>query len=289
MADRLVVLSINAVPSYALLARRCIDGIRAAGTRLPIVLFATRGAEIPSGLPGVEVVTTEAGDLRGFDLERWTRLATVAAERVLCVDADTVCSRPLESLFDRYVERDFYAREDPGSQRDGRTYRIGPLTVAPQVDWAAFMAQKTELGVADLPVFNCGIMLFNHGACLRIGRYLHRLREAWNRWTSGDCPYPCDNRHIVGQLAASVMLGAVPDLRWGTLRREDAPFYCEEQEAPAAEPVITHVWTGLYRAYLRERGAAGALAEYEEHLRRDCWFRIALAKEGRVTRVWSAV
>jgi hypothetical protein len=288
MTGALVALSIDATPSYALLARRCLESIRAAGTRLPIVVFASAGARLDvTGLGGVEVVTTGPPWHRSVHIDTWHRLSQLGADRVLSLDADTICSQPLEQLFDRYRDHSVYAREELGTQRDGQAHLVGSMTVVPQVDWPAFLAQKESLGVADVRIINTGVMLFNNGSCRLIASHLGLLQQVRDDWVSGRRPYPCTNRHIVEELAVSVMLGCEPRFDLALLRRDDAPFYCEARAGLSGPGVITHIWTGLYRSYLRERVSDAALKEYDVLHRRDLLSQARRAKHGILRERWT--
>ena len=73
-------------------------------------------------------------------IEKWQQLSRLRAERVLFLDADTICMRPLELLFERYRAEDIYAREEAGTCRSDQ-HRPDELFPA-QIDWRAFDRQR---------------------------------------------------------------------------------------------------------------------------------------------------
>jgi hypothetical protein len=274
VTNALVALSIDGAPSYSWLARRCIELLRRTGTELDVVVFASRGAVLDlSGLRDVDLHEIDGDRHENVYLEKWFRLARIGAERVVFLDADTVCLQPLELLLDRYQAADLYARREAGTQRPEA--QTGDQIFPAQVDWQAFDRQRGLLDGRP-PVVSTGVMVFNHGACRRITRFLGALCTAYAAWSSGSRPYPCTNRHIMEELALSAALGRPGSPTLVCLSLVDVPFYAEVAAGVPTEAIVLHVWSGLYRSYLQAT-APNIVAEYDRLRRCDVLRRIQAA------------
>lgn len=278
MAGPIVALSVDGAPSYSWLVRRCVASSRRTGTRLPVVVLASRDAALDTGdLAGVEVVRVEPGRGTTPFLEKWRRLSSLDAERVVYLDADTICLEPLERLLDRYRAADVYAREEAGTQRGAV-----PGGFPAQVDWGELDRQR-RAAVRRPPVLNTGVLVLNNGVCRRLEPVLERLREFHDGWATGAVAYPCTNEHIMEELALSSALGRSRAPTVGLLSPADAPYYAELAPGEPARGIVLHVWTGLYSAYLREHEDAAAATEYDRLRRRDELRRIRRRASARRT------
>lgn len=275
MTRSLVALSIDGVPSYSWLARRSIESLRRAGTKLPVVVFASGGADLDvSDLPDVELISVDGNQHESVYVEKWYRLARLEAERVIFLDADTICLQPMELLLDKYQVEDIYARQEAGTQRpQGANIDSG---FRAQVDWEVFDGQWKP-SARRLAVVNTGVMVLNHWSCHRITQSLDDLCEIYNEWTSNTIPYPCTNDHIMEELAFSAALGRAVSPTLGLLSPEHAPFYAELALGASFRGIVLHVWSGLYRKYLLKVAGRKDLAEYDFQRRRDRLARIQLA------------
>jgi hypothetical protein len=272
-----IALSIDAAPSYAWLARRCIDSVRASGTTLPIVLFVSSEVAVDERNFGdVDVARVGSDESGSVYLQKWHRLAGLEAERVLYLDVDTVCLRPLELLCRKYVAGDIYARQEAGTQRNGDS--AAERRFPEQVHWDALNRQRNP-GQA-VPVINTGVMLFNHAACSAIVGWLYGVHEVHDAWAAGTTEYPCTNRHIMEELAISSALAAHDGPTVRLLDAADAPYYTEVG-AGGGGGIVMHVWTGYYREYLVESGCGASLADYDVQLRRSALRRMRAAGSSR--------
>jgi hypothetical protein len=267
VTEALVALSIDSAPSYAWLAGRCISSLRRTGTKLDVVVFASRGTALDvSDFRGIELIDIEQPQRESIYLEKWHRLAHLDAERVVFLDADTIGLQPLDLLLDKYHVEDVYARQEAGTHRpeDQDVKQLFPA----QIDWGAFDRQR-DPSDATIPVVNTGVMILNHHVCRKIPQLLGDLRAIYAEWASGARPYPSTNLHISEELALSAALGRPGSPTLGCLAPEDAPFYAELSGPDPVQGIVMHVWSGLYRRYLHEQRAWEDLAEYDLHRRRD--------------------
>ena len=276
MTGTVIALSIDAAPSYAWLARRCIDSVRAVGTTLPIVVFVSGEAAVDERNFGdVDVARVEGDESESVYLQKWQRLAGLEAERVLYLDVDTVCLRPLELLCRKYVDGDIYARQEAGTQRDSDP--AAERRFPEQVHWDAFDRERPGRGV---PVINTGVLLFNHAACSAIAGWLDGVYAIHHDWATGGTEYPCTNRHIMEELAVSSALASHDGPAVRLLDAADAPYYAEVG-ADGGAGIVMHVWTGYYREYLVESGCGASLADYDLQLRRTVLRRVRAAGSSR--------
>lgn len=270
--DALVALSIDGASGYAWLARRCVVSLRRTGTKLDVLVFASRGAAIDVGdVRNIDLIEIEPHDHESVYLEKWRRLAQLDVERVIFLDADTIGLRPLELLLEKYQLEDIYARQEAGTDRpeDRGVDRAFPA----QIDWTALDRQRDPCDVT-VAVVNTGVMVLNHGVCRRIPSLLSDLQAMCAEWASGARPYPSTNPHIGEEVALSLALGRPGSPTLGRLSREDAPFYAELAGATSGQGIVMHVWSGLYRRYLHEQRAWADLAEFDLERRRDRLRRI---------------
>jgi hypothetical protein len=272
VSGAVVALSVDDTPSYTWLARRCIRSLRRSGTELQVVVFASRGAALElNGLANVEVIDVEADRHENPFLERWYRLARLEVERIVFLDADTICLQPLELLLDAYRLEDIYGRQEAGTYRPPSP--IGDPFPA-QVDWEAFDRLRDLSGGRRPPVVNAGTLVFNHGALRNTNGFLDAVCEIYDGWASGAVPYPCTNRRLMDELAFSCALSRPGSPTLGLLAAEDAPFYAELGAGVPSGGIVLHVWSGLYRSYLQEFGEAQDVAAYDYLRRRDRLHRI---------------
>jgi hypothetical protein len=188
-----------------------------------------------------------AAALSGYPmLGKWLVLADIPdteLSQVLYLDCDTVFFDDVEKLFDRYQESDWYAREEPNT-------RSSPYGYDPSyLDQATLSQHFRHEGVPEIPCYNTGVSLFNHGvwrsiAALRhlilayswrflTGLYLsepHRLSVATRAFLTNTLiyadrllalRYPTRNFHILDQLALWLTLGHIPRLRHSLLSGRD--------------------------------------------------------------------
>src|SRR5262245_29705326 len=237
--DALVALSIDGASGYAWLARRCVVSLRRTGTKLDVLVFASRGAAIDVGdVRNIDLIEIEPHDHESVYLEKWRRLAQLDVERVIFLDADTIGLRPLELLLEKYQLEDIYARQEAGTDRpeDRGVDRAFPA----QIDWTALDRQRDPCDVT-VAVVNTGVMVLNHDVCGRIPLLLSDLEAMCAEWESGARPYPSTNPHIREEVALSLALGRPGSPTFGRLSREDAPFYAELAGANPGPGIVMHV------------------------------------------------
>lgn len=166
--------------------------------------------------------------------------------QILYVDCDTYFFDDVDILFRRYTSSDWYAREEPGSQRSH--YGYNPL----HIDERALAAIARAEGVRSIAPFNTGACLMNNGVWHNLDRIrVSNLDFAWRLLCGCQLgagysvdhdpeihssvmlalndvdraralPYPSSNIWIIDEIALWLALGELPQLSVGTLSREDA-------------------------------------------------------------------
>ncbi len=198
-----------------------------------------------------------------------------AASQILYVDCDTFFFSDVELLFDLYRSCDWYAREEPLSQRSH--YGYDPA----QVDEAGLSALCRHHDLRPVEPFNTGVCLFNHGLWhdldrhrityldwawrLLMGRFLgptepppgeaslaaavRAAATAFER--SRAIPYPSQNFWIVEEVALWLTLGHLPGRSQGFLTPTHSLQGGEPLEAPGLgrDAVLAHYFSSLETAF----------------------------------------
>jgi hypothetical protein len=190
-----------------------------------------------------------------------------ALSQLLYLDCDTFFFDDVNLIFDRHMEHDLYAREEPASRQSRLGYDPN------HVDEEKLKAIARREGMRYVAPFNSGVCLLNHG----IWQSLIRLRDAYlglawrllcgwaRRSDAGDSlrlqsvrhrtteldrsralAYPAADDWIVEQIALWLALGGIPDFSLGTLSPrqvlEGAEF---EAVVPSGQRcVLAHYFTG---------------------------------------------
>src|SRR6185437_13524727 len=165
------------------------------------------------------------------------------ASQILFLDCDTFFTAPVERLFDRHREHDFYAREEPLTAANG----AGPFP--DHVDEPALAHTARVLGVRPVIPFNTGVCLLNHGVWREIDRLFPSFLDVAFRLLCGfvsqgvlagepereaelgggltpeeharGLPYPSRNDWILEEIAMWLTLGHLPRLSQGIFSRDD--------------------------------------------------------------------
>jgi len=192
---------------------------------------------------------------------KWLPLAHAEyrySDRLLFLDADTIAFGSLTALFTELCAHDFYAREELGTGQVGTQAWLGSIKVPGAIK--PYMPKvRRGLGSREVPIFNTGVMVFNHGIHRTIAAALGEVRELCRIFVEGKLPYPCTNLHILEEVVISLILGRMNGVSFGTIPRELSPWYLEVAEGLVPDPgVVMHVWSARYAEYLdRFEGPAG--------------------------------
>jgi hypothetical protein len=253
-----VYYAVNDNPKYLFCVARSVQSLRSHNSSIPVFvfMFGSPAAATVRKLArlDVAVVVRPAVNARRLTFLKWYALRSLDSERLLFVDADTVFFSNPFRLFRALDRLDFYAREEVGTIRH-RSYPhlIGTLPVPMQLDVAAFAALCRRQGVRQLPIFNSGVMLFNHGTHHRVAGRVERFESLRKAFQTGRLGYPCSNRCIVEEIVAAMVLGSLPSLRCGVIPPALSPWYIEHRAGDVHRPgVVMHVWMEYYPFYLDE-------------------------------------
>jgi hypothetical protein len=190
-------------------------------------------------------------------LHKWlnlSELGRLAPSQILQADCDTFFFDDVGLLFERYSERQFYAREEPSSKASHYGYDPAYLN-----EDALFTLARQE-GAAEINPYNIGVCLLNHGLWTEIAKrsdtflsYAFRFaasiagnpqtREmAWPSLEKvlaqdlteepevSELPFPSSNPWILDQVALWLTLGQIPGLTHGFLSPEDVIQGANEPE-----------------------------------------------------------
>jgi len=228
------------------------------------VLFGAPSRTFRRELADLDVAVTErpAVEDRWRYFVKWLALSETAGQKLLFLDADTFISQPIELLFRTYADAHFNAREEWGNAREGRNF--SPT----ECDWQAFDRIAGAAGsTCTLPIYNTGVMLFNHGFHTEVAAHLEWFDEirALIDGPTATHPYPHSNRHILGEVVSTLVLGRFRSLRAQALSSRDAPFFNEIRGRLAKEAgIVCHVFSASYKDFLCElAGTPWAIARRE--------------------------
>jgi hypothetical protein len=262
-----IYYAIDANPRYVAMVARSVASIRRyrSSASIAVHIFGSprrAGVEVLEGL-GATIVPHRSVSHDRRTYLKWLALGAVDSECALYLDADTVCWADPMTLFDAHPAAEFAAREEMGTQRDGRSYLLGTFIVRPQVAWPMYRRIQSALGLQFRPLFNTGVMLFR--ARRRVVEQLDCLERIRELWVSKQVPYPSTNPYIMEQVAAAMMFGAVDNLQYEVLAPAEAPFYLELRAGRLSSPgTVVHVWSEYYPFFLEDyegRAAASAFVE----------------------------
>ena len=181
-------------------------------------------------------------------LHKWLNLSELGKLRpsqILQTDCDTFFFGDVGVLFERYTERQFYAREEPSSRASHYGYDQTYLD-----EDALFTLARRE-GAAVVNPYNIGISLVNHGLWTEIAKRSDKFLSYAFRFAAGvasnprtrqmlwpglaelvaqdlaeepeesELPYPSSNLWILDQVALWLTLGQIPGLTHGFFSPDD--------------------------------------------------------------------
>jgi hypothetical protein len=263
---RLVYYSLVVTDQYDAYERRWIRSVRSLrqfNCNVPVELFVfnTPPDSLRAAADRYDVVLRPCGDYREHlsqaagaqgealkcmpTLQKLLPLSLIdrRTSQILYLDCDTFFLSDVDSLFRKYTNCDWYAREEPSSRRSV----LFPYDRR-HVDEDALLHLAKSLKVNPVPPYNFGVFLFNdrvHHALLTLRKNFFslvwkfsagasltpdikmppELRTTASKWieTSGGTPiaYPSRNFWILDQVALWLTLGKVPNLSHGLFAVDD--------------------------------------------------------------------
>ncbi|MCI0557724.1 MAG: hypothetical protein MN733_04460 [Nitrososphaera sp.] len=211
-------------------------------------------------------------------LHKWlnfSELGPLAPSQILQADCDTFFFDDIGRLFERYSERQFYAREEPASKASH--YGYDPF----YIDEDALFTLARREGAVEVNPYNIGVCLLNQGLWTEIAKrsdkflsYVfrfaaHTARNPQTReklWPGlaellakdlaeepeiSELPFPSSNLWILDQVALWLTLGQIPGLTHGFLSREHVIQGGEQTDFQ--ETKVVHHYFGIDKiAFLSE-------------------------------------
>jgi hypothetical protein len=269
--DHAVVFAIDDSACHALQLFKSVQSIKQTGTNVPIYVHAycnslPRTLSELSRWPGVSIVheSSRFGDTPTF--LKWAAVSNpIHAKRdaILYLDADTIVSGDPAKFFAVYSPDDFYAREECDASHDAEPRWIGSFKVGCQIKTRMMELIRHGLGSRSVSLYNTGVMILRSTFLSRMGAALEEFITLKDLFIEGKLPYPCTNAHLLEEIVATLVLGRMPQVRFGKLDREFAPFYLELKEGVVrTRGEILHIWGYYYADYLREFEGDDAAQSY---------------------------
>jgi hypothetical protein len=205
----------------------------------------------------------------------FSELELLAPSQVLQTDCDTIFFADVGLLFERYSERQFYAREEPSSKASHYGYNPS------YVDEDALFKLARREGADEVNPYNIGVCVLNHGLWTEIAKrsdkflsYIFRFTVSMARnpqtreklWPGlaellaqdladepevSELPFPSSNLWILDQVSLWLTLGQIPGLTHGFLSREHV-IQGGEQAGPSESAVVHHYFGVDKHAFLSE-------------------------------------
>jgi hypothetical protein len=199
-------------------------------------------------------------------LHKWlnfSKLEPLAPSQILQIDCDTLFFGDVGLLFERYSERQFYAREEPASRASHYGYDSSYLD-----EDILFTLARRE-GASEVGPYNMGVCMLNHGLWTEIAARRHTFLSYIFRFTAwmsrqpetreklwpgvlelfakdleeepgvSELLFPSSNLWIVEQVALWLTLGQIPGLTHGYLSRGHAT-QGGEQAGDTSNAIVYH-------------------------------------------------
>ena len=258
--------AVNEVPYYQQLAEYSIETLRKHNRDIPVSFFSYSG-RAPKNQTcirrlGAQVqVRPQVRELPPTYL-KWRALAECQSPRNLFLDADTVFNGDPAILFRRWQRAHFYARNELVADPQLKVRLIGNAIIPPMVNYPVLKKVSRQMKLKPTPIFNSGVMLFNHGIHKRIGMRwaefarLHRfflLRPEFS-------PVNKTNPHLIEEIVASMVLGSVPNLKFSPMDSISVPYFVEWKGGVVPSPgIVMHLGQLCAPFYVLEKSGPRAV------------------------------
>ncbi len=275
-STRAVYYALNEQPSCLYQLERSLSSLRQHNNKIKvyIVYFGPHSEEISvvSHRHGAELIRRQTNLTGSYVLfVKWLALQQEFPEDDLVfLDVDTFISDDVDKLFEIGPE-EFLARPeiDCSPDLEGYPCKIGyEMCHESQVDHSSFRRVCRLLGSLELPIFNTGVLIFQHGFHRKVADQVPWLMQIRQHFARGRLVYPCSNSQLLDEIIASLALGQIPDLSWRFIDPETCPFYMEYAVRDVDGPgVVMHIFNWYYRAFLLDFAGRSEELEYHERFK----------------------
>jgi hypothetical protein len=267
---KLIFYAVDSSALHLYLARLSLQSLRRRNPVIPVkvFLFGMKDAAIRRKLEklGAEVISLpkerKSSDRLPSTFLKWQALEHVDSERALFVDADTWFFDDPEGLFERFGRKDFCAREEYGTRPGAGFQLLGNYVLKPQIHPKKFKAISVMLDFKQKPIFNTGVMVFNHGFAARMGERLNEMRDLLRFFARKPAFYPAENPHIIDEVVSSIVFGRLDKFSYAKIPKEISPWYCEWKARAVTKPgIVMHSWSKYSPFFVREFAGPKAAAQ----------------------------
>ncbi len=209
MTKRAVLYSVNTKSLYLRLVLQSIQSLRAVSPRIPIFLVVygslNEQQKGPFSSLNIKLICESAMPQQAAESLKWFALSKVQEfSEVLFVDADTVFIDPVEFIFDRHQNADFYAfPEFATGKRHKRGDNWIPRRDRPQI----MKALRLEFNSKEIPIFNSSLMLFRNSLVKDIVRDLPLFSLLFWQFHNKTREFPCVTIFMVDEITGALILG----------------------------------------------------------------------------------
>jgi hypothetical protein len=258
-SSRSLYYALDTNPHTLFQLRQSVNSVRRFAPALPIYAVIAGNLSIADikFLDSVDVRVIRSRIENGVSptFMKWRALADLPPQReFLYLDTDTFVFDDPMRLFESAGGEDFHARPELACERDQSAYPLlinVLLLTKSHVDHWLFEKIAEHLNANIVPIFNTGIMLFRNGFATRLGNEWRNFVTLNHKFRSKRLPYPCWAAHILEEIVASLVLGAMDQFTWSKLGAESCPCYEEYRGRNVQTPgVVLHAWSRHYASCL---------------------------------------
>jgi hypothetical protein len=194
---------------------------------------------------------------------KWHAISEMEEERVLYLDADTICFRDPQELFDTCRERVLYAREEFGTHPGHGAQQLGNMLVLPRIDRHRLRAWQRLFGARPAPILNSGVMVFNKGFSKTLAELIPAFESTREMLVARPADFPATNRQIEDEVVAALVFGTLQEFRPGFILKKHSPWYCEWKAGVVSDPgVVMHLWSAHAAFYVLDFEGPEALRDF---------------------------
>jgi hypothetical protein len=202
------------------------------------------------------VAAVRTGDYRYLLALKWATLRRLRARRALYIDADTLFFGDVDILFKKFVDFDFYARQEIHTEKNA---------LPGFLDFEMFQEVAIAAHARPKAMFNTGVMLFNERALKSLKSRLRSFDKIFSNLLNGVWNNPCVNHHLAEEVAGSLFVAVPKNIRSQRLPPNLCPWYCEllfgQQETTG---VVTHSFSVFYPQFLEKYEGARSLRVFNQ-------------------------
>lgn len=253
-----VYYAINDNPLYLYFTRRSIESLKKFNPEIPVYLYFYGDYSNINFIlfenMKVNVIKKDGLDKKYTTSLKWLcleDLKELKEERLLFADADTLFFDDLNKLLNKCQDGDFYARKEVGTEEDNKITTIGNSHFLNNFSYKAFNILAKAFKFKPVPVFNTGLMLFNHNIFKKIPDYLDFYKQLHDNFLNKKLPYPSMTDHLIDEVLSSIILAKMEaDCR--VLDPDISPWFVDFKEGTVSgKGIVMHLWSGYYYEYLK--------------------------------------